>query len=54
MWGIVAMIDYDGAAVDRAELLRIRAAMAARGPDGAGLWISPDARVGLAHRRLRR
>src|SRR3954468_18543741 len=22
-----------------------------RGPDGAGLWISPDRRVGLAHRR---
>ena len=26
--------------------------MIARGPDGAGLWISPDQRVGLAHRRL--
>lgn len=23
-----------------------------RGPDGAGLWMSPDRRVGLAHRRL--
>jgi asparagine synthase (glutamine-hydrolysing) len=26
--------------------------MIKRGPDGAGLWISPDRRVGLAHRRL--
>jgi asparagine synthase (glutamine-hydrolysing) len=26
--------------------------MAARGPDGAGHWISKDRRVGLAHRRL--
>ncbi len=26
--------------------------MVHRGPDGAGLWISPDRRVGLAHRRL--
>jgi asparagine synthase (glutamine-hydrolysing) len=27
-------------------------AMSARGPDGSGLWISPDRSVGLAHRRL--
>lgn len=26
--------------------------MAARGPDGSGLWISPDERVALGHRRL--
>src|SRR5262245_4935939 len=26
--------------------------MAARGPDGAGEWISEDGRIGLAHRRL--
>jgi len=26
--------------------------MRARGPDGEGLWIADDARVGLAHRRL--
>ncbi|WP_246232248.1 asparagine synthase (glutamine-hydrolyzing) [Usitatibacter rugosus] len=38
--------------MDRAELQRIGDAMAARGPDGSGLWISPDNRVGLAHRRL--
>jgi len=23
-----------------------------RGPDGAGLWISSDRRIGFAHRRL--
>lgn len=27
-------------------------AMAHRGPDDAGVWISPDGRVGLGHRRL--
>lgn len=27
-------------------------AMLARGPDGHGLWCSPDRKVGLAHRRL--
>src|ERR1700761_6720651 len=33
-------------------LLRLRETMVHRGPDGAGLWISPERRVGLAHRRL--
>jgi asparagine synthase (glutamine-hydrolysing) len=33
-------------------LVRMRETMIHRGPDGAGLWISPDRRVGLAHRRL--
>jgi asparagine synthase (glutamine-hydrolysing) len=35
-----------------AELLRTREAMSLRGPDGAGLWWSPERRCGLAHRRL--
>ena len=43
----------DGApAIDREELLRSRDAMAARGPDGAGDWMSGDGRVALASRRL--
>ena len=33
-------------------LTRIRDTMVHRGPDGAGLWISNDCRVGLGHRRL--
>jgi asparagine synthase (glutamine-hydrolysing) len=33
-------------------LLAIRDAMVHRGPDDAGLYISPDGRVGLADRRL--
>jgi asparagine synthase (glutamine-hydrolysing) len=54
MCGLVAILSYTSAAppVDHCELLAIRDAMAARGPDGAGLWISPDKRVGLGHRRL--
>ncbi len=52
MCGLVAMMNYAGQAVDRDQLLRMRDAMAARGPDGAGLWLSDDACVGLAHRRL--
>jgi asparagine synthase (glutamine-hydrolysing) len=33
-------------------LVRMRETMVHRGPDGAGLWISPDRSVGFAHRRL--
>lgn len=54
MCGIAGIHAYRDAAdpVDRAELLTIREAMAARGPDGAGAWVADDARTGLAHRRL--
>ncbi|MCA9094081.1 MAG: asparagine synthase (glutamine-hydrolyzing), partial [Planctomycetaceae bacterium] len=33
-------------------LSRIRDAMEHRGPDGGANWISPDGKIGLAHRRL--
>ena len=54
MCGIAGIFSYADSApsVNREELLRIRETMIKRGPDGAGLWISPDRRVGLAHRRL--
>ncbi len=39
-------------APDRDELARIHAALAPRGPDGEGVWASPDGRLLLAHRRL--
>src|SRR5512132_1165323 len=54
MCGIAGAFAYRESAppVEQQELLRIREAMAHRGPDGVGLWISPDRRIGLAHRRL--
>jgi asparagine synthase (glutamine-hydrolysing) len=54
MCGIVATFAYgSGAApVDRAEVIRMREQMFARGPDGEGEWFSEDGRVGLGHRRL--
>ena len=54
MCGIAGIYSYRESAppVDREELLRIREAMLQRGPDGAGLWVSSDQRIGLAHRRL--
>ena len=40
------------AAGEDGELTALRDAMAARGPDGCGLWFGPERKVGLAHRRL--
>ena len=51
MCGLAAFLSHSGA-VDRDALIRSRDAMASRGPDGAGLWLSADGAIGLAHRRL--
>jgi asparagine synthase (glutamine-hydrolysing) len=54
MCGIAGIFAYHDSAppVDTAEIVKIREAMRSRGPDGAGLWVSPDQRLALAHRRL--
>lgn len=54
MCGIAAIFSYGvhPSAIDESELLRIREQMYSRGPDGAGIWVAQDRRVGLAHRRL--
>jgi asparagine synthase (glutamine-hydrolysing) len=53
MCGIAAVFHFrDSGGADAAALDRVRDSMRARGPDGAGTWLSPDGRVGLAHRRL--
>lgn len=49
--GIHAYLDV-APPIDRAELALINDRMAARGPDGKGLWLAEDGRVGLAHQRL--
>lgn len=38
--------------IERTEITRMNAAMALRGPDGEGLWLSEDGAVALGHRRL--
>jgi asparagine synthase (glutamine-hydrolysing) len=48
MCGIAGFVGF-GSAQD---LEAMTAALAHRGPDGAGLWIAPDAPVFLGHRRL--
>ncbi|MBU3548035.1 asparagine synthase (glutamine-hydrolyzing) [Polynucleobacter sp. P1-05-14] len=54
MCGLAGIFAYSNGAppVLETELVRMRDQMLHRGPDGKGLWISPDERVGLAHRRL--
>lgn len=54
MCGVNGIYAYHYAAnpVERAELERTRDHMMRRGPDGSGLWISDDARIGFGHRRL--
>jgi asparagine synthase (glutamine-hydrolysing) len=54
MCGIAAIFAYGDSAnaVASEELVLMREQMCARGPDGAGQWISQDGRVGFAQRRL--
>lgn len=53
MCGIAGIYHHGGSrAVDLNILAAMRDTMVHRGPDGEGLWISPDGRAGLAHRRL--
>ena len=51
MCGIAGVV-VSGDRVRPETLTRMRDALAHRGPDDAGTWVSPDGTVGLAHRRL--
>src|SRR5262249_54756222 len=53
MCGIVGIVDYRRAVCPEV-LVRMRDALAHRGPDGAGTWFSEASTpsVGFAHRRL--
>lgn len=50
MCGIAGWVD--SAAIDPAVIERALATLNRRGPDGSGVWMSPDRRVVLGHRRL--
>jgi asparagine synthase (glutamine-hydrolysing) len=54
MCGIAGHFAYAAHAVpvDLEALTLTRDTMTRRGPDAAGMWISPDRKIGLAHRRL--
>jgi asparagine synthase (glutamine-hydrolysing) len=54
MCGIVGVLVFAAGnfTITKPYLARMRDTMVHRGPDGGGLWISPDGRMGLGHRRL--
>ena len=53
MCGIAGIVNRGSTApVQASELERLRDLQSHRGPDDAGIWLSPDQRIGLAHRRL--
>lgn len=54
MCGIVGTLVYKNSnfTITEPYLIRMRDTMIHRGPDGGGLWIAPDKKVGLGHRRL--
>lgn len=54
MCGIVGALSFTNAGFNISEeyILKMRDVMIHRGPDGSGVWISPDRQIGLGHRRL--
>ena len=52
MCGIGGIVGGPGARVAGEHLQSLATALAHRGPDGEGIWISSDGAAGLAHRRL--
>ncbi len=54
MCGVVGAFafEYSTRKITRPYIIQMRDTMIHRGPDGGGVWISEDGRIGLGHRRL--
>ncbi|MFQ5786656.1 MAG: asparagine synthase (glutamine-hydrolyzing) [Thermodesulfobacteriota bacterium] len=52
MCGCVGFFNLNDKPVDQDSLIKARDVLSHRGPDDAGVWISPNRAVGMAHRRL--
>src|SRR5215469_8171069 len=54
MCGIAGVLSFSNSShwVCAQDLERMIDSMAHRGPDGAGIWVAPDQRTALGHRRL--
>ncbi len=52
MCGIAGVVTHRNDRIDREDLTRMARAIAHRGPDGEGFWISESGDAGLVHRRL--
>src|SRR5689334_1257032 len=53
MCGICGEVRFGGGRVEPSAIVSMREAMLHRGPDDVGLFVSPDASVGLGFRRLK-
>jgi len=52
MCGIAGIYNFNNETVQLTELKKMTEAIAHRGPDGEGQWISEEGKIGLGHRRL--
>lgn len=54
MCGIAGVLSFQQSPFEVTEpyVVKMRDTMVHRGPDGAGVWVSEDRRIGLGHRRL--
>lgn len=52
MCGIAGIADFGGRPVDAATVRAMARSLAHRGPDGEGVYMDPQGRAGLGHRRL--
>lgn len=52
MCGIGGVVDNAESRVEPDDLRSLAAALAHRGPDGEGVWVSHGGNIGLVHRRL--
>lgn len=52
MCGFVGVLSAKPEHLDRSLLTRMTESMQHRGPDGHGIWVDPEAGIGLGHRRL--
>ena len=54
MCGIVGAINFKDSSFEISEsyIIKMRDTMIHRGPDGSGVWVSPNKNVGIGHRRL--
>lgn len=52
MCGIAGKICFNGNSVSEQDILKMNEKIKHRGPDDGGIYVSPDRKVGLGHRRL--
>jgi asparagine synthase (glutamine-hydrolysing) len=52
MCGIAGILRWDGVSISKAMIASFTDSLEHRGPDGKGIWIAENSKIGLGHRRL--